>query len=146
MNKENISVERGTMNKSALMPDRSFYTYLRSQFAALFATIADFSITIFLKEIIGIWYLIAVGIGAGVGAITAFFLNRNWVFKTGSRSIRVQAFRYGLVSGGSWVLNTGGVYLLTESTGISYIYSKVIVSIFIGLSYNYIMAKRFVFV
>ena len=124
----------------------NFFTYLRSQFAALTATASDFTVTIFLKAIIGLWYVSAVALGAAVGALVAFFLNRNWVFKLKVNSIRVQAFRYGLVAGGSWVLNTGGVYLLTESLGISYLYSKIIVSIFIGLSYNYILAKRFVFV
>ena len=134
------SEEKKTLKKS------SFYTYLKSQFTALIATAGDFSITIILKEIIGFWYVHAVALGAAAGAIIAFLLNRNWVFKSTQNSIRTQAFKYGLVAGGSWVLNTGGVYLLTESLGISYLYSKIIVSIFIGLSYNYIMAKRFVFV
>lgn len=71
---------------------------------------------------------------------------QNLGFKSNKKSVGMQVFRYGLVAGGSWVLNTGGVYILTESMGISYLYSKIIVSIFIGLSYNYILAKRFVFV
>lgn len=124
----------------------NFFTYLRSQFVALTATASDFALTIFLKEIIGIWYLSAVGFGAAVGALVAFWLNRNWVFKSKRNSVRIQAFRYAVVAAGSWVLNTGGVYLLTESLDISYLYSKIIVSILIGLSYNYILAKRFVFV
>ncbi len=123
-----------------------FYTYLRSQFSALLATVTDFVVTIVFKEIVGIWYVHAVAIGAAVGAITAFVLNRNWVFKAQSKSVKQQAFRYILVAFGSWLLNTSGVYLLTESVGISYLYSKVVVSILIGLSYNFILAKRFVFV
>ncbi|HNQ62303.1 MAG TPA: GtrA family protein [Bacteroidia bacterium] len=124
----------------------AFYTYLRSQLSALLATVTDFVVTIICKEGIGIWYVHSVAIGAAVGALTAFLLNRNWVFKVQDKSVKQQALRYVLVAGGSWLLNISGVYLLTESIGISYLYSKVVVSILIGLSFNFILAKRFVFV
>jgi len=124
----------------------AFYTYLRSQLSALLATVTDFVVTIICKEGIEIWYVHSVAIGAAVGALTAFLLNRNWVFKVQDKSVKQQALRYVLVAGGSWLLNISGVYLLTESIGISYLYSKVVVSILIGLSFNFILAKRFVFV
>ncbi len=144
-NKSIVSTAVSEENKSGVKTT-NFFTYLRSQFAALTATASDFTLTIFLKDIIGICYLSAVALVAAIGALVAFWLNRNWVFRSKQNSVRVQAFRYGLVATGSWVLNTGGVYLLTESLDISYLYTKIIVSILIGLSYNYILAKRFVFV
>lgn len=146
VNRENAIDDFGANRTKTRSNINSFYIYLRSQFTALLATLGDFSVTIFLKEIIGFWYVHAVGVGAAIGALIAFVLNRNWVFKSNTKSVQVQIFRYGLVAGGSWVLNTGAVYLMTELCTISYLYSKVAVSIFIGLSYNYILAKRFVFV
>ncbi len=98
--------ESDTVDQKTGLRRDSFYTYLKSQFTALIATASDFSITIFLKEIIGIWYVHAVALGAAAGALIAFLLNRNWVFNAKNKSLRVQVFRYGLVAGGSWVFNT----------------------------------------
>lgn len=121
-------------------------TYLKAQITALLATTVDFTITILLAEWLKVWYLEAVAAGAACGAITAFLLNRSWVFRAQEKALHFQALRYLLVAAGSWFLNTGGVYLLTETTGISYLVSKSLVSIIVGLTYNYMLAKRFVFV
>ncbi len=140
------AIEKGDSEaQEAIKTSGAFFTYLRAQLTSLIATASDFSVTIFLKEIVGIWYLYAVALGAAVGALIAFALNRNWVFSAASKSVSIQIFRYGIVAAGSWLLNTGGVYLMTEFIEISYLYSKIFVSILIGLSYNFILAKRFVF-
>jgi putative flippase GtrA len=134
---------KGRNNVTALR--NGFYVYLRAQFTALLATAADFSVTIVLKEIAGLWYLYAVGIGAATGAILAFLLGRNWVFRSVSRSVHSQALRYILVASVSWFLNTTGVWFLTEFPAIPYLYSKLFVSVIIGLTFNFILTKRFVF-
>ncbi len=133
----------GRNNASSLR--NNFYVYLRAQFTALIATAADFSVTIILKEIAGFWYLYAVAIGAAAGAILAFFLGRHWVFRSASRSVHAQALRYVMVAAVSWILNTSGVWLLTELAAIPYLYSKLFVSVIIGLTVNFILTKRFVF-
>jgi putative flippase GtrA len=42
-------------------------------------------------------------------------------------------------------LNTGGVFLMTHYTSISFIYSKIIVSLLTGFFYNYLLQHKFVF-
>ena len=105
-----------------------------------FITIKDI-----LTEMIGIWYVVSNAIGASCGAITNFFLGRNWVFSPKENKITHQAVRYFLVATGSMILNTLGVYLLTEFTSLNYIYSKVMVAVFIAFTFNFLLQKFFVF-
>ncbi len=56
-----------------------------------------------------------------------------------------QAFRYALVSVGNLILLTLGVYLLTEQIHLPYWGSKLAVSLFLGIFYNFPLQKYFVF-
>jgi putative flippase GtrA len=119
--------------------------FLSAQVAAFIGTAVDFGVVIFLTEIIGVWYVVSNAIGAMCGAITNFFLGRNWVFSSTENKISHQAFRYFLVATGSMILNTLGVYMLTEFTSLNYIYSKIIVAVFIAFTFNFLLQKHFVF-
>ena len=119
--------------------------FFRFQLTALMATTVDFFITILLKEKFHIHYTLAVAGGAGSGAITAFAINRYWVFRSLEKHPLEQLIRYFIVAIGSILLNTAGTYLLTESFHFSYLVSKAIVALVIGFTYSYYFAKRFVF-
>lgn len=119
--------------------------FLRFQLTAMTATFVDFFITWILKEFGQIYYPYAVGIGACLGACTAFFINRHWVFKSLDGHPMSQGLRYMLVAGGSVVLNSSGTYLLTETMHTPYLVSKGIVALIIGFTYSYYFSKRFVF-
>jgi putative flippase GtrA len=119
--------------------------FLRFQLTAIIATVVDFLFTIILKEIYHLNYSIAVAIGATLGAITAFSINRYWVFRSMETHPVEQGLRYLLVAAGSIVLNTAGTYLLTELTYFPYIVSKAIIALVIGFTYSYYFSKRFVF-
>lgn len=119
--------------------------FVGAQFAAFVGTIVDFASMLFLKEIFGIWYVTATAIGAFLGACTNFLLGRYWVFTASENNMTGQVFRYALVASGSLLLNTGGVYLVTEYGGIPYFYSRIIVAVIIAVSYNFFMQKNFVF-
>ena len=119
--------------------------FLRFQLTAIIATTLDFILTIILKEIFGIHYSLAVASGAACGAITAFTINRYWVFKALESHPVEQGIRYLLVAAGSVALNTLGTFLLTDFGGFPYIVSKGIVAMIIGFTYSYYFSKRFVF-
>ena len=119
--------------------------FVGAQLAALIATAVDFAVLAFFKEIVGVWYVTATAIGAFMGACTNFLLGRYWVFTAREGKVEQQAFRYILVSAGSLLLNTGGVYLVTEYGGIPYFYSRIIVAILVAVSYNFLLQKNFVF-
>lgn len=119
--------------------------FLKFQLTALVATSVDFAMTILLESGFDFHYPVAVGLGATCGAITAFMINRFWVFSSMKTHPVKQAFNYSLVVGGSIFLNTLGTYLLTESTMLTYLVSKAIVSLIVGFTYSYYFSKRFVF-
>jgi putative flippase GtrA len=119
--------------------------FVKAQLAAVLATLLDFLSMVFLKEVLGIWYVTATAIGAFIGASTNFLLGRYGVFTDGNNSMRQQAFRYALVAAGSLLLNTGGVFLITEFLRIPYIYSRVIVATLVAFTYNFYLQKNFVF-
>jgi putative flippase GtrA len=120
-------------------------SWLRSQGVAITATSTDFLVTIFLKEVAGVWYVASNALGAFCGAVVSFLLLRNWAFKRHDEHWHGQAVRYIIASGMSLLLNTGGVWLLTELLDIQYIVSKMIVAVLMGLTVNYWMFKHFVF-
>ena len=120
-------------------------TFIKAQAASLAATIADFSITIILVEWFRCWYLAASVAGTVCGGIINFMLGRKWVFEAGEKGIPKQAVKYLLVWTGNMVLVSGGVYLFTHYGGLNYVLSKVIVSVIVGFTYNYLMQKNFVF-
>lgn len=119
--------------------------FLKSQVSAFIASAADFLTVIALTELLGVWYVISTAIGAFVGAVVNFMLGRNWVFDSKDGKIGKQAIRYIIISIGSLILNTGGVYVITEYFGINYAISKIIIGILVGISFNFILQKKFVF-
>lgn len=120
-------------------------TFFRFQITALFATAVDFFMTILLKEKFQWYYTLAVCGGASAGAMTAFMLNRFWVFQAyQSRAIH-QGIRYIFVAIGSIALNTSGTYIFTEWFNCPYLISKAVVAVIIGFTYSYYFSRRFVF-
>jgi len=124
--------------------------FVGAQFAAVMGTLVDFGTMLGLTELIGIWYVTATAIGSFFGAVTNFLLGRYFVFDATASRMRDQAFRYSLVAAGSLLLNTVGVYLVTEfikteNGGIPYFYSRIIVAVLVAVTYNFYLQKNFVF-
>jgi phosphatidylglycerophosphate synthase/putative flippase GtrA len=117
----------------------------RSQLASLTATLVDFGTLIILVEIGRIGYVAATAIGAFLGALVNFLLGRHWSFAANHESLRGQAIRYALVSAISLILNSLGVYLLTDYAGLHYTASKVITSVSVSLLFNFPLQRLFVF-
>jgi putative flippase GtrA len=120
-------------------------SFSRSQVSAFLASMLDYGSVILLVEAFHVWYVVATAIGAALGALTNFLLNRYWTFKAGESPWHGQAFRYALVSGGSLALNTVGVWAVTEGTHLHYAASVIAVSLVIGFAYNYPLQRYFVF-
>ena len=121
------------------------FTFAKAQAASFFASIVDYLVTISCVELLGFWYVMGSGTGTIVGGITNFSLGRQWVFRGGERARYIQAVRYFIVWAGYLLLATAGVYLLTHLGGFNYIVSKISVTLFLAIAYNYPLQKRFVF-
>lgn len=120
-------------------------SFSRSQIASLLATAADFGLLFSLVEFFHVWYVAATALGALLGAVTNFLLNRHWSFRATHGQWHGQAYRYALISGTSLVLNSGGVYLLTDHLKIHYSISVIIVSILVGFFFNFPLHRHYVF-
>jgi putative flippase GtrA len=119
--------------------------FAKAQLASFLASLVDYGITIFCVEMVGFWYLIGSSTGTIIGGMTNFSLGRNWVFKGGERERKIQLFRYFMVWSGYLLLATSGVYLLTHFGSINYLVSKISVTLFLAVGYNYPLQKRYVF-
>jgi len=135
-------VDINTQDKSKVPFMESFY---KSQASSFMATGIDMAVMIFCTEILGIYYVTSTAIGAFCGAMVSFFLGRNWAFRRKDGGLTGQAIRYLITSGLSLVLNTAGVWFITEFLGCQYIVSKVIVSIIVGIFFNFFMFRYFVY-
>jgi putative flippase GtrA len=120
-------------------------TFIKAQAASLTATIVDFAVTVLLKEVFHCWYLLASVLGTVSGGVVNFMMNRSWVFQAHDKKIHFQAVKYILVWIGNLVLVSGGVFVLTKYGGFSYIVSKITISVVVGVFYNYVLQKKFVF-
>jgi putative flippase GtrA len=103
-------------------------TYIKAQAASIIGSLADFLVSILLHEVFHCWYIVANISGNICGAVIQFILSRNWAFEAGNI-----------------LLQTAGVYVLKNYFNLSYILSKTIASVMIGLTYNYFVQKKFVF-
>ena len=120
-------------------------TFIRAQAAFIIGSASDFLLTILLVEIFHCWYPVASLAGNIAGAISLFLLCKTWVFHSTKGRFKPQAFRFILVYSGNIVLSFIGIYLFTNFARVEYILSKLMVSIILGTTYNYILQKKFVF-
>jgi putative flippase GtrA len=121
------------------------YTYLKSQAAAVTGSVADYATTILLVEFFHIQYVLSSFFGNVMGGTLLFLLNRRWVFKAESGNIHGQMVKFLLVFAGNIILSAAGIYLLTKCLHLNYLISKTLISVFLGLTYNFFMQKKIVF-
>jgi putative flippase GtrA len=120
-------------------------TFIRSQIVSITATSIDFIISIFLHEFLALYYVTATTIGSICGAFTSFLLGRNWAFLNKNGKIRKQVFRFIVISIFSIFANTTGVFFFKENFDISFIASRIIVAVLVGVFFNFFMNRYFVF-
>lgn len=133
--------------------------FLKALLTSQVANVADFTVTVLLSSVFGVYYVVATAIGAVCGGITNCILNYRWVFPGSDSKKRHVAIKYFGVWAVSLFLNTFGTYMLTEALrertlvvsllGVHndqiYICSKVIVAVLVALCWNYQMQRVFVY-
>ena len=120
-------------------------TFIKAQASSIIATAADFLTTFICRQFLGVWYLAASFIGTFIGGVTNFGLNRRWVFDGRDKKVHAQLIKYLITWSGNMVLTTLGVFILKHYCGIDLFPSKIISAIAVGLCYNYMLQKKFVF-
>jgi len=120
-------------------------SFLRSQMGSLLASATDISSLFILTEFIGFYYLVSTAIASGLGAIVGFLILRYWAFKRTDKSWGLQALKYGIASIVILLCNVAGMYLLTDGMNIQYMYSKLIISILIGVLISFPIFRYWVY-
>lgn len=121
-------------------------TFLKAQATSIISTVTDYLMFGLLFKVFGVWYLAANAIGVTSGGIVNFILGRNWAFSSKEAGIKGQALKFFIVWIGNLILNTSLVYGLTQLLGEKNAWiSKIVVSFIIGIGYNYVLQKFFVF-
>lgn len=126
-------------------------TFAKAEMTASAASVVDFGLAFFLSDIIGIYYGLANALGVMSGGITNCCLNYRYVFGDSHRRKRSVAWRYFVIWGISWLLNSGGTIALTELVNrsehinIHYMIPKCVVSFLVAVLVNYPGQRKFVF-
>ncbi|MFZ1751091.1 MAG: GtrA family protein [Saprospiraceae bacterium] len=120
-------------------------TFIKSQIVSLTATSIDLAISLLLNHFLNVYYVTATSLGSLCGAVTSFFLGRNWAFLNRHGRIRRQVFRFLIINVFSIFANTTGVFFFKESFQISFFESRIIVAVLIGVFFNFLMNRYFVF-
>jgi putative flippase GtrA len=120
-------------------------TFLKLQLSAFVATMCDWLITFLFTSFWGLGYLFSGISGTISGGAVNFMINRNMVFLAQKITAIKQAKKYVLIWLGYLGLSALGLYLLTDLFHLNYMVSKISVSVFLGISYNYFFQKKYVF-
>lgn len=125
-------------------------TFGKAELTASCASVVDFGLAFFLSDIIGIYYGLANALGVISGGITNCILNYRYVFGDSKSKKKSVAWRYFIIWGISWMLNSGGTIALTEFLNahehiqLHYMIPKSIVSLLVAIFVNYPGQKKFV--
>lgn len=122
-------------------------TFLKAQVASLSASLVDYLTSMIAHYGFGMPGIPAHVMGNVVGGIVNFCIGRYWTFekRAAQKTPYLQIGKYLLVWLGNLGLNTAGVYLLLRYGHMELAIAKIIVSLIVGFSYNYLLQKKFVF-
>ena len=119
--------------------------FRRAWLASLVATIVDYGFFMLLVEVAAVYTGTSRALGALLGAVTNFTLNKLWTFKTHKTPFWVEAPRYTAISLTSLLLNTGGVILLSEGLRWNPLLAAAVVGVAVSLCWNLPLHRHFVF-
>ncbi|HZR09217.1 MAG TPA: GtrA family protein, partial [Myxococcales bacterium] len=119
--------------------------FQRAWIASAVATAVDYGTFTILVEVVGVYTGTSRALGALLGAITNFTVNKLYTFRTRDNSVLVEVPRYAAISLTSLLLNTVGVILLTEGLRWNPLIAAAVVGIGVSLCWNLPLHRIFVF-
>jgi len=119
---------------------------LRHQIAAAIGTGADFATMIALVELLRFAPPVATVVSALAGGLVNFVVSRAWAFRQRHEgTLRSQAMRYALASGGGAFLNAILLSLFLRAVDVPYPLARAAIAIAVSLLYTYPVHTRLVF-
>jgi phosphatidylglycerophosphate synthase/putative flippase GtrA len=117
----------------------------RAWTASAIATVVDYGTFTILIELAGVYTGTSRAIGALIGAITNFTVNKVWTFRTEGDSVWHEMPRYAAISLTSLLLNTLGVVLLTDGLHWNPLVAAGLVGVLVAVGWNLPLHRYFVF-
>jgi phosphatidylglycerophosphate synthase/putative flippase GtrA len=117
----------------------------RAWIASVIATVIDYGTFTVLVELAGIYTGTSRALGALLGAVTNFTVNKVWTFRTQGDSVWHEVPRYAAISLTSLLLNTLGVVLLTDGLRWNPLVAAALVGVLVGVGWNLPLHRYFVF-
>lgn len=106
--------------------------FLKFSISSAGATLLDYAVTLGLTELASLPYLLSSIAGLIAGGVLNYQVNGHWVFHATGTASRPRVLSYILCWGANLLVNTAGLYLLTEGFGIDYRISKIVTAAVIG--------------
>lgn len=119
--------------------------YVKYAMSSVAATMLDYGVTIGLTELAAVPYLLSSGTGLVAGGVLNYQINGHWVFSSAGADSRNRALAYSLCWIANLLVNTAGLYLLTDGLGIDYRLSKILTSTIVGSVLGFYAQNTFVF-
>ncbi|HUJ27110.1 MAG TPA: GtrA family protein [Myxococcales bacterium] len=119
--------------------------FQRAWVASAVATVVDYGTFTVLVEVVGVYTGTSRALGALLGAITNFTLNKVYTFRSRQNSVLVEVPRYAAISLTSLLLNTVGTVLLTEGMRWNPLLAAALVGVLVSLCWNLPLHRVFVF-
>ncbi len=119
--------------------------FQRAWIASAIATAVDYGTFTILVEVLGIYTGTSRALGAALGAVTNFTVNKVYTFRTRENSVLVEVPRYAAISLTSLLLNTVGVILLAEGLRWNPLVAAAVVGLAVSLGWNLPLHRIFVF-
>ncbi|MDR0892251.1 MAG: GtrA family protein [Mediterranea sp.] len=124
--------------------------FVKSQFSAGAGYVCDYSFMLLLKELLGVYYLVAIAAGGMLGAIVNFSINHFWAFRIHEERYKLglkgQAWRFGCILVGGLTIKIVGTNLLTIYTHVDYKLTRLVMDALVAVFFNYLLMSRYVFV
>lgn len=119
--------------------------FFRHQVAAIVATLVDFGSFNLFCSLFAIHASASTIISTSIGASISYTLGRYWAFEATHTGHLNQMIKYAIVTVGSALLNSGGIYILIEGFDLEKNIAKVIIATCIGIPFNFTLHKYWVF-
>ena len=117
----------------------------RAGIASAIATVLDYGTFTILVEVLGAYTGTSRAIGAALGAVANFTVNKLWTFRTRENSLWVELPRYAAISLTSLLLNTVGVVALTEGLRWNPLVAAALIGVAVSVFWNLPLHRYFVF-
>lgn len=116
---------------------------LRFGIVGVICTVIDFGVMIFLREVAGVYYLVASGISFAISVVVNYLLSMKYVFHGKKNSSKTREFiLFVVLSAIGLGLNQVIMWAAVDGLGISYILSKVGATAIV-MVYNFVTKKIF---